>query len=755
MKYVHVVFPLALPHTLTYSVPSPLEDKVATGMRVQVDLGRRHYQALVCSLSDEAPPGFDIKPLKAVIDNEPVVNTAQLRFWEWMANYYMCTLGEVMTAALPSGLRTAYKPRLETFVRLHPDIDTEEKLQKVLQDLSRAKKQEALLMNYLSLMLNESSKNQSDINSKEGLSFREIPKKLLQEHSSAAFSACVGKRILEVVQREVSRLDRSAEVSKQLPVLSSAQEAAYQAVKATWKNKSVVLLHGVTASGKTEVYAHLMAEQLQLGKQVLYLVPEIALTTQLISRLEQLFGSAVAVYHSRYSDEERVEIYNSLRQPGGPAIIVGARSALFLPFDDLGLIIVDEEHESSYKQLSPAPRYHARDAAIVLAAQQNAKVLLGTATPAVETYYNVQSGKYGLVMLAQRYYNVTMPVITVVDTIRLRKKKQMQGMFSLPLVNAIGNALERKEQVILFQNRRGFAPFVQCGDCGYIPQCRQCSVSLTYHKQAHRLMCHYCGHSERLSGTCSGCGSANVQTKGFGTEKIEEELQQLFPTARLARLDLDTTRAKNAYSRIIGDFEAGRKDILIGTQMVTKGLDFSRVSLVGILNADNLLNFPDFRAHERSFHLLTQVSGRAGRKDKTGQVIIQTAQPDSQVIRFVQQSDYLSFFHSQLTDRKEFSFPPYSRLIALYFKHTNEEVLQQAVAAFRQEVRPILGTRLFGPFQPVVHRVQNKYILAFWIRNNVKDNLQELKSYLLQQFARLRTRQGWSGLDIVADVDPQ
>ena len=751
MKYAHVIFPLALPHALTYSIPSHLEDKVAVGMRVQVDMGRKQYQALVQSLSDEAPEGFKIKPIKTVVDEEPVVNAAQLRFWEWMANYYMCTPGDVMAAALPNGLRTEYKPRLETFVRLHPAIDTEEKLQQTLQGLSRAKKQEALLMDYLSLALNDAlQKNVATISS-----CCEISKKLLQTHSPAAFKACVDKHIFEVVQREVSRLDRSAEVSKQLPVLSSAQEAAYRAVKTAWKNKSVVLLHGVTASGKTELYAHLMNEQLQLGKQVLYLVPEIALTAQLIARLEQLFGNAVAVYHSHYSDEERVEIYNSLRQPDGPAIIVGARSALFLPFHNLGLVIVDEEHESSYKQLSPAPRYHARDAAIVLAAWQEAKVLLGTATPSVETYYNVQSGKYGCVTLEQRYYDVTMPAITVLDTIRLRKKKQMTGMFSQPLLDAITEALERKEQVILFQNRRGFSPFVQCGDCGHIPQCKQCSVSLTYHKHTNSLMCHYCGYSKLLRGTCAECGSSNVQTKGFGTEKIEEEVQQLFPTARLARLDLDTTRTKNAYQRIIGDFEAGKKDILIGTQMVTKGLDFSRVNLVGILNADNLLNFPDFRAHERSFQLLTQVSGRAGRKDKTGQVIIQTVQPKNQILHFVQEHDFSSFFRQQLAERKEFAFPPYSRLIALYFKHRKEEVLQETVNVFKQEIYPLLGSRLFGPFQPVVHRVQNKYILAFWVRSNAKENLQELKKMLLQQFTKIRANQGWSGLDIVADVDPQ
>ncbi|MCL2098439.1 MAG: primosomal protein N' [Bacteroidales bacterium] len=747
MKYVHVIFPLALPQALTYSVPPHLEEKVAAGMRVQVDLGRKQYQALVQTLSDEAPKGFEIKPLKAVIDNEAIVGAAQLRFWEWVANYYMCTVGEVMTAALPNGLRTEYKPRFETFVRLHPFIDTEEKVQQVLQNLSRAKKQEALLMDYLSLALNETPQN--------SFSFREIPKKLLHAHTAAAFNACVGKDIFEVVQREVSRLDRSAEASKQLPSLSPAQDKAYKAIKETWNKNKVALLHGVTASGKTEVYAHLMAEQLQTGKQALYLVPEIALTAQLIARLERLFGNAVVVYHSRYSDEERVEIYNSLRQADGPTIIVGTRSALFLPFRDLGMVIVDEEHESSYKQQNPAPRYHARDSAIVLAAQHGAKVLLGTATPAVETYCNVQSGKYGCVTLAQRYYDVTMPTITVVDTISLRKKKRMQGMFSLPLVKAIEERLARKEQIILFQNRRGFSPFVQCGDCGHIPQCKQCSVNLTYHKYVNSLQCHYCGYSTTLRGICHDCGSFNVQTKGFGTEKIEEELQQLFPAARLARLDLDATRKKNAYQRIISDFEEGRKDILIGTQMVTKGLDFSRVSLVGILNADNLLNFPDFRAHERSFHLLTQVSGRAGRKDTVGQVIIQTGQPNNPIIHFVQQGDYHSFFHQQLAERKEFAFPPYSRLIALYFKHRNEELVQEAAVVFKQEAQAYLGARLFGPLQPVVHRVQNQYILAFWIRSKAKDNLPKLKQFLLQQFARLRAHKGLSGLDIIADVDPQ
>ncbi len=748
MEYAHVILPLAIPHTLTYSIPEQWSDKVLCGMRVLVELGRKRYKAVVQSVSEHAPAGFEIKPLLDVVDEEPLVNAAQLLLWKWMANYYMCTMGEVMAAALPNGLRNEYKPRIETFVRLHPDIDTEEKLQKALQSLTRAKKQEALLLDLLQRITVDNAEDVSWLTS-------EIPKRLFNQHSPAAFNACVDKKIIATEQREVSRLERPAIEYKQMPQLSPLQKTARYALRREFRKHNVVLLHGVTASGKTEIYMHLIADQLRRGKQVLYLVPEIALTTQLISRLEQIFGNHVAVYHSRYSDEERVEIYNRLRRPGGPSVIVGARSALFLPFRKLGLIIVDEEHDSGYKQSSPAPRYNARDSAIVLAAHLSIKVLLGTATPAIETYYNVQADKYGIVPLEQRYYDVELPRIEVLDTIRLRKKKQMHGLFSQPLITAIGEALAKEEQVILFQNRRGFSPFVQCAECGYIPQCRQCSVSLTYHKHSNLLMCHYCGHTERLTGTCPSCGSADVQTKGFGTEKIEEEIQLHFPAARLARLDLDTTRTKNSYQRILSDFEAGKKDILIGTQMVTKGLDFSRVNLVGILNADNLLNFPDFRSHERSFQLLTQVSGRAGRKSGEGLVIIQTTQPDSPVIQAVCRYDYRSFFKQQLIERKEFAFPPYARLIAVYFKHSNAGLLKQAVDVFKTETAPILCERLFGPFVPAIYRVQNKYIMAFWVRANRYDNIPDVKIFLIETFARLRARSGWSGLDIVADVDPQ
>ncbi|MDR3181136.1 MAG: primosomal protein N' [Prevotellaceae bacterium] len=750
MEYVNVILPLALPQMLTYAVPGEFSGKVQPGMRVEVEVGRKHYRALVYSLQNEAPQGFAVRPLRGVTDLAPVVTAKQFELWKWIASYYMCTMGEVMTAALPNGLRTTYKPRTETFVRLHESVQGEAQLGKTLNALSRAKKQEKLLLDFLDLT--------------NGATDAAVSKKILMNvcgASAAAFNACVEKHIFDVEQREVGRLDRSAAVTKNMPVLSAAQQAACDAIKEQWQTKDVVLLHGVTASGKTEIYAELMAEELARGNQVLYLVPEIALTTQLIGRLQQLFGNRVGVYHSKYSDEERVEIYtmisaNEVSPEEHPPlqIIVGARSAVLLPFVKPGLVIVDEEHEATFKQVDPAPRYHARDTAIVLAAQHGAKVLLGTATPAIETYYNAKSGKYGLVTLSERFHPVPLPAIEVIDTISMRKKKRMDGLFSQPLLAAIGKALEKREQVILFQNRRGFSPFIQCADCGYIPQCKHCSVSLTYHKQQHALVCHYCGYTERLPGSCAACGSAGIQTKGFGTEKIEEELQRCFPDARLARLDLDTTRAKHAYRRIINDFETGQKDILVGTQMVTKGLDFSRVSLVGILNADNLLNFPDFRAHERSFQLLTQVSGRAGRKEQRGQVLIQTTQPNSPVIRFVQQHDYHALFSLQLAERHEFAFPPYVRLIGVNMKHTNETVLQQAAALFQEQAGALLGGRLFGPFPPPVPRIQRKHILSFWIRAARHDNLAELKSALAQQFERLRAHQGWSGLEFVADVDP-
>ena len=741
--FADVILPLALNKLLTYSIPASLGNEVAVGKRVTVPVGKKNYTGLIRRIHCNPPEGYAVKDLSAVLDEQPTVTEKQLQHWEQLAGYYLCSAGEVMKTALPNGLRTVFRPLIETYVRLHPSVSSEEKLHACLDALKRAAKQEALLLSYLAAA--------------EALDFtypHEVPKKQLLQgnQAAAALTACVKKNIFELVTRETGRLDLSATVSKAAPVLSAAQQQAREEISALFQQYNVVLLHGATASGKTEVYIDLIAEQLRHGRQVLYLLPEIALTTQIIERLQNVFGHIVGVYHSKYNDNERAEIYYAVPSPY--RIILGVRSSLFLPFDNLGLIIVDEEHETTYKQYDPAPRYHARDAAILLAQLHRASVLLGTATPSIESYYNARAGKYGLVTLAERYHRVLPPAIEVVNVVREQKRKKMHGLFSQPLLDAIGEALGRNEQVILFQNRRGYSPYVQCAECGYIPHCHQCSVSLTYHKQGNVLLCHYCGAAQPLFAVCPECKSANIQTKGFGTEKAEDELQVFLPQARIARLDLDAARAKHAYSRILGGFAQGNIDVLIGTQMVTKGLDFERVTLVGILNADGLLNFPDFRAHEHSFQLMSQVSGRAGRKDRQGRVIIQTAQPANPVIRLVQDADYGNLFNLQLLERREFHFPPYSRLISVTLKHRQQDTLQQAATLLRNLLAPVLQQRLTGPFQPLVNRIQNRYLACFWIRLERDANARSLKQFLAEQLDALHRRQGLSGVEVAIDVDP-
>ncbi|MDR3132931.1 MAG: primosomal protein N' [Prevotellaceae bacterium] len=743
VNFADVIVPLALNKLLTYSIPARLGNMVAAGKRVTVPVGRKSYTGLIRRIHLHPPEGYAVKDLLAVLDDRPTVSEKQLQHWEQLSAYYLCGMGEVMKAALPNGLRTVFRPLTETYVRLHPSVSSEEKLHGCLNTLMRAEKQEALLLSYLSFA--------------EAVDFaqpHEVPKKQLLQgaQATAALTACVKKNILEQVTRETGRLDLSATVTKAAPALSAAQQQARDEINALFRQKNVVLLHGVPASGKTEIYIDLMAEQLHNGRQVLYLLPEIALTTQIIERLQSVFGHIVGVYHSKYNDNERAEIYHAVPSPY--QIILGVRSSLFLPFDNLGLIIVDEEHETSYKQYDPAPRYHARDAAIMLAQLHRASVLLGTATPSIESYYNARAGKYGLVTLAERYHRVLPPVIDVVNVARERKRRKMSGLFSQPLLDAIAETLDKNEQVILFQNRRGYSPFVQCAECGYIPHCRRCNVSLTYHKQGNALLCHYCGASQPLLTLCPECKSANIQTKGFGTEKAEDELQLFFPQARIARLDLDAARAKHAYSRILGGFAQRRIDILVGTQMVAKGLDFEHVSLVGILYADTLLNFPDFRAHERSFQLMTQVSGRAGRKDKQGRVIIQTSQPSHPVIYLVQEADYYNLFNLQLHERREFHFPPYSRLISLTLRHRQAETLQQAAETLRSLLAPALQQRLTGPFQPAVNRIQNRYLTCFWIRLERDANARALKHFLAEQLAALPPQHRLSGVEITIDVDP-
>jgi primosomal protein N' (replication factor Y) len=578
--------------------------------------------------------------------------------------------------------------------------------------------------------------------------------------SASIFSALVEKNVFEAERREVSRLLPGDDEDSEELVLTEEQAKALEKIRGEFNEKQVVLLHGVTSSGKTEMYINLIAEQLSHGKQVLYLLPEIALTVQIINRLKRFFGNRVGVYHSKFNDNQRVEVYMSLLHdgddPAKPAfdIILGVRSSVFLPFKRLGLVIVDEEHENTFKQFNPAPRYHARDAAVILAAGHGAKVLLGSATPSLESYYNAQVGKYGIATISKRYKEIELPEIHIVDTLMARKKKLMKSFFSPQLVDAIEQALNLNEQVILFQNRRGFSPYVECEECAWVPQCKHCAVSLTYHKKSNQLVCHYCGYSIPNLSSCLACGSTKMTVRGFGTERVEDELALFFPSARIGRMDLDTTRSRNAYERIISDFEHGRIDILVGTQMVTKGLDFDRVSLVGILNADNLLNFPDFRAHERSFQLMSQVAGRAGRKHKRGKVIIQTTKPEHQVIKQVVANNFEQLFKSQLIQRKTFHYPPYSRLLRITLKHRNSRTLAVAARQLADNLRKRIGDMVLGPEAPLINRIQNYYIEEILLKLDRGVALPKAKVVIRQEMDRLLEYKPYGGLVISPDVDP-
>ncbi len=812
--YADIVLPLALA-PLTYGVPSDMEEQLNVGCRVTVQLGKRKlYAGIVIDIHNNKPDSYEVKNILSAIDNLPIVTPLQIRFWLWMADYYMCTLGEVMTASLPSGLKMesetklifykqpddyselndtereilahlenkstqtvdslakvvgkknilgllaglqekgligsgehlkhTYKPKLEAYVKLSPSIGNEEQLNEVLLSLKRAKKQEALLLHYLSFA------GEIKFSSPPFFSKKELLKG--KPELQAALKACVDKGLLVQEMVEVARLSAQAEATKPIAGLTQSQEIAFNQIKELFADKDVVLLHGITSSGKTEIYLQLIKEQLEQGRQVLYLLPEIALTFQLINRLRGVFGDRVGVYHSRYSDAERVEVFQSIGKRYD--IVIGARSSVFLPFASLGLIIVDEEHDGSYKQQDPAPRYNARDAAVVLAGMHGAKVLLGTATPSVESYYNAQVGKYGLAQLQERYGNAVLPIIETVNMLTARKKQRVTSHFSQSLLEEIEKSLANKEQVILFQNRRGFSPFIQCNDCGYIPQCTQCNVSLTYHKQSNQLRCHYCGYSQPMPHCCSSCGSTNIETKGFGTEKIEEELSYIFKDAHIRRLDLDSVRTKNAYEETIASFENGETDILVGTQMVTKGLDFDKVSLVGILNADNMLNFPDFRAHERSFQLLTQVCGRAGRRQKQGLALIQTSNPSHPIIRYVVKGNYEGMFSEQLEERKTFCYPPFYRLIAITLKHKDIVVVNSAAKELAQVMRQRFGNRVLGPEAPLINRIQNRYINVIMLKLERNANLANAKKLLQRCVTAVMAIPKYKSLSVVPDVDP-
>lgn len=818
-KYVDVIVPLPIASQYTYSVPAELEESVQEGCRVVVSFGqKKFYTAIVTKVHYVAPENYETKDVEEVLETSPVILPTQFRFWEWLSTYYLCTLGDVYKAAMPSGmklesetlvayneefeatvplpkneqrildllnddkeqcvtqlqkasgiksilpiikrllekqaifvkedLKRNYKPRTEARVRLTEAYSTEHALRELFDNLGRAKKQLSLLMKYIELSgwMGTAS------------TLKEVSKKDLLDKTAASVSilnSLVEKGVLETYYYEIGRLDKSIKGTLSLNPLNVAQERAFTAIRNSFQEKSVCLLHGVTSSGKTEIYIHLIEEVLRKGQQVLYLLPEIALTTQITERLKRVFGHRLGVYHSKFPDAERVEIWKKQLTDESYDIILGVRSSIFLPFKRLGLIIVDEEHENTYKQQEPAPRYHARSSAIMLASMYGAKVLLGTATPSVESYFNARKGKYGLVQLKERYKEIRLPHIELVDIKELTRQKRMKGPFSPVLVKEIRSALDRREQVILFQNRRGFAQMIECRTCGWIPKCKNCDVSLTFHKRLNQLTCHYCGYTQSVAASCPACGGVELLNRGIGTERIEEDIQLTFPDVRVARMDLDTTRSRTAYEKIIADFEQGKTDILIGTQMISKGLDFNHVNVVGILNADTMLNYPDFRSYERAFQLMAQVAGRAGRKDKQGLVILQTKSPELPVISQVLNNDYEQLYEDQLAERQVFRYPPFYRLIYVYLKHRKEDVLEQAAEMAATLLRIGLGNRVLGPDKPPIARIQTLFIKKIMIKVELTASMTKVRDYLKGVQRTLSEDARFRSLIVYYDVDPQ
>jgi len=820
--FANILLPLPLPATFTYRVPHEYNEQIKAGTRVVVPFGKNKlYSGLVMDVHTHAPAFPNVKYIIDIIDVAPVVTEKQIELWKWIARYYLCHNGEVMAAAMPSGLKLAG----ETLIMLHPDFDgdistlTERELkiaealtyrphltvaevQKVVEihkifpvikslverniiltteeikNPYRVKKESYIFLhdNYLNnepalfelldrLSASKKTEKQSQLllaflmlkRNEDRVKRTELLKK--SECSPSSLQSLINNNVL--VQKEIQ--------SSRLPVVSSihdindfllseAQQKCFLQIKELFKQLSVVLLHGITGSGKTEIYMKMIDEVLAQGKQVLYLLPEIALTSQIVNRLQKYFGNRVGVYHSRFSEFERVEIWNRVLQhvdglDAKYSLILGARSALLLPYQNLGLIIVDEEHDASYKQQDPAPRYHARDAAIVLGKLHNAPVLLGTATPSLESYYNVKQGKYGLVELFQRFAQSQLPEIWIENILEARKQKKMEGHLSHFLIENMAAALERKEQIILFQNRRGYAVRLYCNVCQAMPTCIHCDVTLTYHKKSNLLKCHYCGYAIAVPVRCPHCQSTDIEMKGFGTEKIEETLAQLFPDAKVARMDLDTTRSKTAYQKIISDFEKQRTDILVGTQMVTKGLDFDRVSVVGILEADNMLTFPDFRAFERAFQVMAQVSGRAGRKELPGKVIIQSYQPWHPALKYVIGNDFQAMYANQIEERKKFRYPPVYRLIKITLKHNNLELVNQAAAEIALELQKQFPKQVLGPEFPLIARLQNQYLKDIWIKF-AKDLSLEKKKVLLQSvITQFQTHSKYKQVRVVVNVD--
>ena len=746
--YVEVILPVPLANSYTYFVPPEMESRIVPGVQVLVEFGKnKRYSGIVHSIRQTPPESLKaIKPVLTVESDRPVIRNQQLPFWEWIADYYLCKLGEVCHAALPPGLRfestLAYSAKTETFIRLASPYTETTDFNPVFEQLKRAAKQEELLLAFF----HHSQENQGTVTKKELLA---------KSHASTtSLNGLIEKGILETFEKNISRLPVYHGEIQEPNRLHPNQQKAYQIITESFREKDVCLLHGVTSSGKTEIYMHLIAKTLEQKRQVLYLLPEIALTTQITGRIQKRFGNRVGVYHSRINDNERVEIWNNLLDDSGYQIILGARSSLFLPFKDLGLVIVDEEHEPSYKQQDPAPRYHARNAAIVLAKMHGAKTLLGSATPSIESFFNAQTGKYGYVRLDKRFEEKELPTIIPVDVKELRRKKRMKSIFSPLLIEKMQETLQAGEQALLFQNRRGFSPALSCRICDWTPKCRFCDVSLTFHKQSNRLSCHYCGRTYPVLSECPECGNTDLKPMGFGTEKVEEEVKAAFPSVSVARLDTDTTKNKKAFDEILSDFASGKTRILTGTQMISKGLDFENVRLVGILNADSLMNFPDFRAYERAWQLISQVAGRAGRRNTRGEVILQTSHPDHPLIRTALAHDYETMYEMQMEERRLFRYPPLYRLIYIYLKHKNEDTVGTTARAFAQSLREKLGDRVLGPEKPPTSRIQNLHIRRILLKIEVGVSIHLLHEIIEEAQNTVRKAASASSVVIQYDVDP-
>ena len=755
MIYADVILPLPLEGVFTYSVPDSLKEQVKTGFRVLVPFGRsKTYIGIVANIHDNTPT-FKVKDISAVLDNSRMVIDKQLRLWRWISKYYMSSIGDVYNAAFPAGLKNndSYRPKTEIYITLAPSFRNKQSVDIALSMLKQAKKQKELLLCYLSLSCWDKY-----IDNDEDTNIKEVSREELLNESHCTVTVLrnlLQRNILNTYEREVGRLN-TGKVYDTLPLkaLSDKQQDAYNNILFNFIKKDVVLFHGVTSSGKTEIYIHLIQQALDKGQQVLYLLPEIALTVQICQRLRKVFGQRLGIYHSGYSDAERVEIWKKQISDSPYDVILGARSAVLLPFSHLGMIIIDEEHESSFKQQDPAPRYHARCVAIMMAQMYGAKTLLGSATPSIESLYNAQKGKYGYVRLNTRYGDISLPDIQVVDVKDLRRRKIMTGSFSPPFLAAIRSALQSGRQVIIFQNRRGFAPMIECKTCGWVPRCKHCDVPLTYHKRLGKLTCHYCGAIYEAPSECPACGSKEIIGRGLGTEKIEDIIATEFPEARISRMDLDTTRSRDAYEHIISDFASKRTNILIGTQMVTKGLDFDNVGVVGILDADSMLNSPDYRAYEQAFSMMSQVAGRAGRKGERGLVILQTKSPQLPVISQITAHDCDSFYAEQIEERRLFIYPPFCRLIYVYLRHREERVVDAAAIVMGNMLRSWFGERILGPDKPAVSRIKTMHIRKLLIKLELGINHEKARAYLHRAYETILNTKDYKTVQIYFDVDP-